>query len=172
MQGVQVAQLLIPSPQGERKCHYIAFRCKKLYFFFQCIFFCFIQHKGISTQTILTIPVSQQLNSNEQLAQTLAALNNCPTNQPVHPHQKQQQQSSHQMPNLLASPSLLAQQSPQPPKPQQGNVQTIIFLLFCTFSQVQCKRDNMVFASTYSHCGIYQSQYRVPSDSKLVNKVQ
>lgn len=31
---------------------------------------------GITTQTILTIPVSQQINSNEQLVQTLAALNN------------------------------------------------------------------------------------------------
>lgn len=77
--------------------------------------------EGISTQTILTIPVSQQVNSNEQLAQTLAALNNCPTNQQVHQHQKQQQQqSSHQMPNLLTTPTLLAQQSPQPQKPQQG----------------------------------------------------
>lgn len=77
--------------------------------------------KGISTQTILTIPVSQQMNSNEQLAQTLAALNNCSANQQVHSqHQKQQQQTSHQMPNLLTSPSLLAQQSPQSTKSQQG----------------------------------------------------
>lgn len=78
--------------------------------------------KGVSTQTILTIPVSQQVNSNEQLAQTLAALNSCPTNQHVHSHQKQQQQkSTNQLPNLLASPTLLAQQSQQPSKSQQGN---------------------------------------------------
>ena len=31
---------------------------------------------GITTQTILTIPVNQLTNSNEQLVQTLAALNN------------------------------------------------------------------------------------------------
>lgn len=41
VQGIQGAQLLIPTPQG------------------------------IATQTILTIPVSQQLNTNEQLAQSL-----------------------------------------------------------------------------------------------------
>lgn len=97
--------------------------------------------KGISTQTILTIPVSQQVNSNEQLAQTLAALNNCPTNQQVHQHQKQQQQqqqSSHQMPNLLGSPGLLAQQSQATQKPQPGTNNPIHFIsqqpcitLFC-----------------------------------------
>lgn len=82
--------------------------------------FCLL-YLGISTQTILTIPVSQQVNSNEQLAQTLAALNNCPSNQQVHQHQKQSQQStSHQMPNLLGTPGLLAQQSQQPQKTQQG----------------------------------------------------
>lgn len=41
VQGIQGAQLLIPTPQG------------------------------IATQTILTIPVSQQINTNEQLAQSL-----------------------------------------------------------------------------------------------------
>lgn len=41
VQGIQAAQLLIPTPQG------------------------------IATQTILTIPVSQQMNANEQLVQSL-----------------------------------------------------------------------------------------------------
>lgn len=50
VQGIQGAQLLIPTPQG------------------------------ISTQTILTIPMTQQLNSNEQLVQSLAALTNGTSN--------------------------------------------------------------------------------------------
>lgn len=63
------------------------------------------------------------MNSNEQLAQILAALSNCPTNQQVHQHQKQQQQTTHQMPNLLASPNILAQ---QPQKSQQGSIYIFI----------------------------------------------
>lgn len=74
---------------------------------------------------ILTIPVSQQVSSNEQLAQTLAALNNCSTNQQVHQHQKQQQ-SSHQMPNLMSSPSLITQPSQQTPKPQGINLYFVL----------------------------------------------
>ncbi|GAB0099922.1 POU domain [Sergentomyia squamirostris] len=50
MQGIQGAQLLIPTSQG------------------------------IATQTILTIPVSQQVHSNEQLVQHLAALTNGTSN--------------------------------------------------------------------------------------------
>lgn len=45
VQGIQGAQLLIPTPQG------------------------------IATQTILTIPVSQQMSSGDQLVQSLAAMN-------------------------------------------------------------------------------------------------
>lgn len=73
----------------------------------------FFYVKGIASQTILTIPMSQQVNSSEQFAQTIAASNNFSTNQQVHQHQKQQ--GSHQMPNMLASASLLSQQ-----KQQQG----------------------------------------------------
>lgn len=121
MQGVQVAQLLIPSPQGIYR-NFMEFCSDSMVFFYNQPKNFDNSFEGVSTQTILTIPVSQQVNSNEQLAQTLAALNSCPTNQHVHSHQKQQQQkSTNQLPNLLASPTLLAQQSQQPPKPQQGN---------------------------------------------------
>lgn len=60
---------------------------------------------GITTQTILTIPVSQQINSNEQLVQTLAALNNSAASL-NHQLQQQQQPSPllslppNQMPNV------------------------------------------------------------------------
>lgn len=64
--------------------------------------------KGIATQTILTIPVSQQINSNEQLVQTLAAFNNCATNHQLQQQhqQQQQQQQSHQMQSVQQNPGL------------------------------------------------------------------
>lgn len=71
VQGIQGAQLLIPTPQGKTNL------MKKIFLFFFNIFFLFL---GISTQTILTIPMTQQLNSNEQLVQSLAALTNGTSN--------------------------------------------------------------------------------------------
>lgn len=52
MQGVQVAQLLIPSPQGERKCHYIPFRCKKLDFFSMYFFLFYSTQRHFNTNDI------------------------------------------------------------------------------------------------------------------------
>lgn len=47
---------------------------------------------GITTQTILAIPVNNQINSNEQFIQTLAALNNCAINQQMKQPQKQREE--------------------------------------------------------------------------------
>lgn len=62
--------------------------------------------------------MSQQVSSSEQLAQTIAASNNFTTNQQALQHQKQHQ-GAHQISNILASASLLSQQSHQQ-KQQQG----------------------------------------------------
>lgn len=123
MQGVQVAQLLIPSTQG--KLHF------QFHFIFSLCWMKWWKHVdwttsvlslwrilGIATQTILTIPMSQQVSSSEQLAQTIAASNNFTSNQQALQHQKQHP-GAHQMSSILASASLLSQQSHQQ-KQQQG----------------------------------------------------
>lgn len=72
---------------------------------------------GITTQTILTIPVSQQLSSNEQLAQTLAALNNGAISLSNLQHmQSQQHQQQHHMHHQQQqhSPAGLGEMSSQP----------------------------------------------------------
>lgn len=110
IQGVQGAQLLIPTAQGTfiyLGQQYVTSRvedCVNRYRKFKCV----LKHVthifiGITTQTILTIPVSQQLSSNEQLVQTLAALNNgavslsnlqhMQSHQQHHMHHQQQQHS-------------------------------------------------------------------------------
>lgn len=73
--------------------------------------------KGITTQTILTIPVNHQINSNEQFVQTLAALNNCAATQQLKHHQKQQE-SSLQISNLL--PQIFSHHSEKQKKQEQG----------------------------------------------------
>ncbi|XP_055692535.1 POU domain, class 6, transcription factor 1 isoform X3 [Lutzomyia longipalpis] len=92
VQGIQGAQLLIPTSQG------------------------------IATQTILTIPVSQQVHSNEQLVQHLAALSNGTTalNGPVTPPILNRHLLSNGVQQLLAAvqPALFGATSPHQTMPQ------------------------------------------------------
>ncbi|XP_059622694.1 POU domain, class 6, transcription factor 1 isoform X2 [Phlebotomus argentipes] len=92
VQGIQGAQLLIPTSQG------------------------------IATQTILTIPVSQQVHSNEQLVQHLAALSNGSSslNGPVTPPILNRHLLSNGVQQLLSAvqPSLFGATSPHQTMPQ------------------------------------------------------
>lgn len=108
---------------GER-----SFRSRIFMFFYFTLYT--IDGIGITTQTILTIPMCQQPGSSEQLAQTIAASNNFTASQ----HQKQQkqqqqQQGAHQMSNILASASLLSPQTHQQ-KQQQGKPLNVHFRHF------------------------------------------
>ncbi|XP_055707141.1 POU domain, class 6, transcription factor 2 isoform X2 [Phlebotomus papatasi] len=92
VQGIQGAQLLIPTSQG------------------------------IATQTILTIPVSQQVHSNEQLVQHLAALSNgnANLNGPVTPPMLNRHLLSNGVQQLLSAvqPTLFGATSPHQTMPQ------------------------------------------------------